>query len=90
MPNRLSMRSFFDNLHEGRLTIPQTPLVGNGLLPSLSTTRIITPIIINYTNEAIKSLEDRKFRTTSRATVHFGHSGCKSSLEIVRTWFFSG
>jgi hypothetical protein len=84
------MQSVFDNLHEGGLTIPLTPPMSNGLLPSLSTTRIITPIMINYTNEAIKSLEDRKFRTTSRATMHFGHYGCKSSSEIVRTWFFSG
>jgi hypothetical protein len=59
MPNRLTMQLIFDNLHEDRLTIPLTPPMSNGLLPSLSTTRITTPVMINYSNEAIKSLEDR-------------------------------
>jgi hypothetical protein len=33
---------------EGRLTIPLTPPMSNGLLPSLSTTRTATPVIISY------------------------------------------
>jgi hypothetical protein len=75
--------SVFDNLHESTLTIPLTPPMSNGLLPSLSTTRTATPVMINYSNKTITSLEDRKFRTT----MYFGHHVSKSYSEIVRADF---